>query len=108
MEIVALLLGLALLWAYVALAIYCARKIWRTSSKPEWLRIQACALLLAVFFAPAFVAAGHGGGVAPAWFALMDPGSSQRVIDGALASLASTWALFAGIGEIARRIRKHQ
>ena len=108
MEVVAIAVGLALLWAYVALAVFCARKIWRISSRPEWMRIQLCALVWAGFFAPAFVGAGHGGGMAPAWFALMDPDSSRQVIEGALISLASTWAIFAIIGELARRIRKHQ
>ena len=109
MAISAILLGLGLLWGYIVLAVYATRKAWAfTASRPDWLRVLLCTLVLTVFFAPGFMGAGHGVGLAPAWVALVDPGSNRFAVKGALVSLAVTWSvLFVG-GVVARSIRKHR
>lgn len=109
MALLAILLGLALLWGYIALAVYSTKKVWaHTASYPDWGRVLLCALVLAVFFAPGFVAGGHGVGIAPAWVAVVDPGSNRFLIRNALISLAVTWTVLFVIGVIARSIRKHR
>lgn len=109
MALLAILLGLALLWGYIALAVYSTKKVWtHTTSYPDWGRVLLCTLVLTVFFAPGFVAGGHGVGVAPAWVALFDPGSNRFLIRNALISLAVTWTVLFVIGMIARSIRKHR
>lgn len=109
MALLAIVLGLALLWGYIALAVYSTKKVWAlTASYPEWSRVLLCTFVLTVFFAPGFVAGGHGVGVAPAWVALIDSDSNRSLIRNALISLAVTWTVLFVIGVIARSIRKHR
>jgi hypothetical protein len=107
-QIVAILLGLSLLWGYIALAVYLLRKLWAWSvGRPDGVRVLLYTSVLAVFFTPAVVGVGHGAGVAPAWFALLSSSSNPHVVRGALIALAGTWATLFVLGVIARRIRKH-
>lgn len=60
--------GAALLILYVAAAVFCAKFAWKAAiDRYRWLRGPGTSFVLAIFFAPGFVAAGHGVGFAPAW-----------------------------------------
>lgn len=62
---------LALWIGYLGLASLCAWGALRiTRSAVSWQRRAAVSLVLAIFFAPSAVGAGHGGGIGPAWIAL--------------------------------------
>lgn len=103
-----MLLGLVLLWGYVVAAFHLTKWVWAaTSAHREWLRLLLSTLVLAVFFAPGFVGAGHGAGLMPAWAALIAPGSNRFAVKGALISFALTWTILFLIGVFARSIRKH-
>jgi hypothetical protein len=109
MEVIAIAFGLVLLWGYVAVAVYLARKVWALSlGKPEIARILLGSLVLALFCAPAATGVGHGVGVAPAWFVLLDPESNRFALKGASISLTATWAVLFAAGAITSRIRKHR
>ena len=61
-----------LLWfGYLALGIYCARRAWQAARvlPAPWMRRLATSLVLAVFFAPSLIPAGHGVAPGPAWIA---------------------------------------
>lgn len=100
-----ILFGVALLGIYLTLAIYCATKVWALSQplKRDWTRVLLVAFVLALFFAPAVMGGGHGVGVGPAWFALLDPESNRFTVRQALASFPSTWASFFVVGLLCRR-----
>lgn len=107
MAATAMVIGLLLAAIYVAAGIYSA-KIVRAliKSSADWIRNLAGAAILAVFFAPAFVAGGHGVGIAPAWVALLDTDSNRFIISFALQSLAGTWIILFVAGVIISKIKK--
>ena len=106
LQIIAVVLGLAMLWGYVAAAVWLTKQTWALfSKKPEWMRLLLCTLVLAVLFAPAFVGVGHGVGLEFAWMALLDPSSNRFAVRGALISLPITWAILFVVGVIVRSFR---
>lgn len=60
--------AVALAWAaYIALGIYSARRAWLAGrGLPAWARRLGACVVVAVFFAPSLIPAGHGVGVGPA------------------------------------------
>jgi hypothetical protein len=106
---IAMLIGAALICGYVAAAVYLTRAVWRLTHRcPDWGRVLLCTLVLTLFFAPGVVGAGHGAAIAPAWVALVDPGSNRFAIKTALISLAVTWGVLFLVGIVVRGITKHR
>jgi hypothetical protein len=63
---------------------------------PKWIRRALACLVLAIFFAPSVIGAGHGGGFGPAWLALFQ---TYPLKLGVL-PIAITFALFFSAGTL--------
>lgn len=108
MELLAFLIGLVLLVAYIAIAVYVTRLTRRSLAlKAMWLRELCGAIVLALFFAPGVIAEGQGAAIGPAWLAVLDPESNERIVRVALVSLVASCAMFFVGGVVIHRIRKH-
>lgn len=102
----AALMGIVLIGGYIALGVWCARVSWAisTSLEPRMLRLAVNSFVWAFFFAPAFVAGGHGVGVGPAWFVLATQRSSDELTRVALISLPVVWLLLFTVALIRFRV----
>jgi hypothetical protein len=108
MELVAMGVGLVLVVGYITAGIYLTKLSSRLlMRKPIWARSLSTAAVLSVFFAPGFVAGGHGVAFGPAWVAVVDSESNFYIMRAALVSLAVSFSIFFAGGVLVHRSRKH-
>lgn len=100
---IAIVVGLAIVAAYVALGVWAVRATWSWSSKidGQWARIVLASSVATVFFMPGIVGAGHGVGIGPAWlmfatgtFGALTSASKLKALVGIMVG----WAIALSIG----------
>jgi hypothetical protein len=101
-------LAMLLVWlGYLALGIYCARRTWQVSRAfpALWMRRLATSLVLAVFFAPSLIPAGHGVGRGPALVAGAVWHELRHLPAAMLLPMAATAAVCFVVGSVVARLR---
>jgi hypothetical protein len=102
-EVAAIIAGMMLIAAYLALGIWAVRATWVWSSGmgTRWMRVACASTVATVLFMPGIVGAGHGIGIGPAWlmfatgtFSALTTASKLK----ALAGIAIGWLITLSIG----------